>query len=313
MSEDKSKSLIKAMADKYDMDPGEFYRVIRATVMPREATQEQTAAFLMVAREYGLSPLLKEIHAFANRRSGGIVPMVSIDGWATMVNRQPQYDGVEFEYEQDERNRIVSCTCTMWRKDRSHPTIVTEFVSECAKEGSEAWKTAPARMIRHRSFIQAARLTFGLSSAWDEENAPYQEGIVDITPAQPPEPVFEEPRTAAKPSQTPHRPPPAPKRNGNGQSTAPKPESLPRAAEGPANGNEAKDGTDVTGHIDMDAYVDALSTRLKACQTVDDINIVWLNMDADDTAEHAGDDEVRSLIVTMKAKALARVSRAARK
>jgi phage recombination protein Bet len=294
-------SLINALAKQYDMDPAEFYRVIRATVMPREATQEQTAAFLMIAKQYNLSPLLKEIHAFANRRSGGIVPMISIDGWSTLVNRQPQYDGVEFGYEQDDRNRIVSCTCTMWRKDRSHPTVVTEFLSECFKEGSEAWKTAPARMIRHRAFVQAARLTFGLSTAWDEENAPYQEGIVDITPAS--EPVVEP--AAPKTPTAAHRPPPAPKRNGNGQSSAPREETRPEPAPEP--------NSDLPQHIDMEVYVDALSTRLKACQTVEDVDLLWLNMDVDDTAEHCDDDEARSLITQMRAKALKRVAGAAKR
>jgi phage recombination protein Bet len=301
MTDQPKPSLINALAKQYDMDPAEFYRVIRATVMPREATQEQTAAFLMIAKQYNLSPLLKEIHAFSNRRSGGIVPMISIDGWATLVNRQPQYDGVEFGYEQDDRNRIISCTCTMWRKDRSHPTVVTEFLSECFKEGSEAWKTAPARMIRHRAYIQAARLTFGLSTAWDEENAPYQEGIVDITPAS--EPVVEP--AAPKTPTTAHRPPPAPKRNGNGATTASKQETRPEPAPEP--------NSDMPQHIDMEVYVDALSTRLKACQTIEDVNLLWLNMDVDDTAEHCDDDEARSLITQMRAKALKRVAGAAKR
>jgi phage recombination protein Bet len=309
MSEEKSKSLIKAMADRYDMDPAEFYRVIRATVMPREATNEQTAAFLMVAREYGLSPMLKEIHAFANRKTGGIVPMISIDGWATMTNRQPQYDGVEFSYEQDDRNRIISCTCTMWRKDRSHPTVVTEFLVECAKD-SDAWRNSPARMLRHRAYIQAARLTFGLSSAWDEENAPYQDGFVDITPKS--EPVIEAVQEPHKATQAAHRPPPAPKRNGNGTSTPSKQESSPAAASKASNEAEMIIPP-VNAHIDIEVYVDALSTRLKACQTVEDVNLLWLNMDVDDTAEHCDDDEARSLITQMRAKALKRVAGAAKR
>jgi phage recombination protein Bet len=298
-------SLINALARQYEMDPAEFFRVIKATVMPREATMEQTAAFLMVCKEFNLSPMLKEIHAFANRKTGGIVPMVSVDGWSTMVNRQPQYDGVEFSYEQDEKNRIVSCTCTMWRKDRSHPTVVTEFLVECFKEDSQAWKMAPARMVRHRAFVQAARLTFGFSSAWDEESAPYQDGFVDITPKQQPAEAIHEPQSAAKPSQAAHRPPPAPKRERNGQSSAPREETRPEPAPEPTS--------DMPQHIDMEVYVDALSTRLKACQTVEDVNLLWLNMDVDDTAEHCDDDEARSLITQMRAKALKRVAGAAKR
>jgi hypothetical protein len=51
------------MAQRYSMDPDKFSQVIKTTVMPGNATPEQTAAMLMVAHEYGLNPLLKQIYA----------------------------------------------------------------------------------------------------------------------------------------------------------------------------------------------------------------------------------------------------------
>jgi hypothetical protein len=47
---------------------------------------------------------------------------------------------------------------------------VTEYVSEC-RRNTEIWKTMPRRMIRHRSLVQCARVAFGLSGIWDEEEA----------------------------------------------------------------------------------------------------------------------------------------------
>ena len=44
-----------------------------------------------------LNPFTKEIYAFPDSKSGGIVPMVSIDGWCRIINEHPQLDGIGFE------------------------------------------------------------------------------------------------------------------------------------------------------------------------------------------------------------------------
>ena len=56
------------------------------------------------------------------------------------------------------------------RKDRSHPTIVTEYLAEC-KMTTEPWKKYPKRMLRHKAFIQCARMAFGFSGIYDEDEA----------------------------------------------------------------------------------------------------------------------------------------------
>jgi hypothetical protein len=95
------------MAAQYGVEPAKFLQTLKATVMPKrqggEAVQvsdEDLAAFCMVAHEYGLNPFLKEIHAFPNK-SGGITPMVGVDGWAKLMNRRPEFDGIEFEATDD--------------------------------------------------------------------------------------------------------------------------------------------------------------------------------------------------------------------
>lgn len=162
-------SLIATMAAERGMDPAQFARTIRKTVMPSEHTEEQFAAFMLVANRYGLDPLTREIYAYPGRKGGGINPVVSIDGWVNLVNSHPQADGFEFSYERKE-GKLVSCTCTMWRKDRTHPIRVTENFSECYRN-TDPWNQMPGRMLRHKAFKEAARLAFGFAGIMDEDEA----------------------------------------------------------------------------------------------------------------------------------------------
>jgi hypothetical protein len=135
-------------------------------------TDSQIMALLVVANQYGLNPWLKEIYAFPDK-FGGIVPVVGVDGWSRIINTHPQYDGVDFE--QDEN----MCTCTIHRKDRNHPTRITEYMVEC--RGTQgAWLTHPYRFLRHKALIQCARLAFGFGGIYEQDEA---ERIIDAVDA----------------------------------------------------------------------------------------------------------------------------------
>lgn len=185
----KQASLIQIMAAKYNMDPGQFATTVKKTAMPGNATTEEFAAFMMVAHEYKLNPLLKEIYAFP-KKGGGIAPMVSIDGWVNIINSNDQLEFFNFEMHHDEKGNLFACTCTMKRKDRSAPTVVTEYLSECIRN-TEPWKMK-YRMLRHKSLIQAARYCFGLSGIYDEDEARDQ-AMKDITSGDaPPRPRIQD-------------------------------------------------------------------------------------------------------------------------
>ncbi|RNE89846.1 phage recombination protein Bet [Marichromatium sp. AB31] len=162
-------SLIAAMANRYQMDPEAFTKTIRATVMPSGATNEQMAAFLLVAHEHDLNPITKEIYAFP-AKGGGVTPVVGIDGWINLAQRRPEFDGLEHEWEHGERGEVISCTCRIYRKDRSRPIVVTEFMDEC-RCGTAPWKSHPRRMLRHKATIQAIRYAFGFAGIRDEDDA----------------------------------------------------------------------------------------------------------------------------------------------
>lgn len=133
----------------------------------------------MVAREYNLNPLLKEIHAFP-KKGGGIQPVVSIDGWVSLINQHPDTDGYDFEIHVDDQGALVAMTCRMYRKSRTHPVVVTEYLSECYRN-TEAWKM-PNRMLRHKALIQAARYAFGFSGIMEEDEAEKIAAMRDVTP-----------------------------------------------------------------------------------------------------------------------------------
>jgi phage recombination protein Bet len=173
------RSITTTVAHRYGMEPAAFEATLRATVC-QKATKEEFAAFLVVANSYNLNPLTKEIYAFP-AKGGGIVPVVSVDGWARIINDHPQFDGMSFHDVLDQSGNLVAVTCRMHRKDRSHHIETTEYMVEC-KRGTDVWKQWPRRMLRHKALIQCARMAFGFSGIYDEDE--YQR-MVDVTPGKP--------------------------------------------------------------------------------------------------------------------------------
>src|SRR5882757_5396825 len=88
------KAITVTVAERYGMEADAFEIALRNTVF-LEGSRAEYAAFLVVCNEYKLNPLTKEIYAFKNK-AGKIVPVVSIDGWVSLCNTHPQFDGMTF-------------------------------------------------------------------------------------------------------------------------------------------------------------------------------------------------------------------------
>lgn len=142
----------------------ELVATLKATAFKGQVTDAQMAALLIVAQQYGLNPWTKEIYAFPDRNNG-IVPVVGVDGWSRIINNNPQFDGMDFEQDDE------SCTCIIYRKDRKHPVRVTEYMAECRRDGVGPWKSHPRRMLRHKAMIQCARLAFGFVGIFEQDEA----------------------------------------------------------------------------------------------------------------------------------------------
>ena len=253
---EKHRSVTVAMAERFGMEAAAFESTLRATVIKpdkngKAPSREEFAAFLLVAREYDLNPLTKEIYAFTDR--GAVTPIVSVDGWAKLINTHPQCDGVTFDDHLDEKGGLVSITCKIYRKDRAHPTTVTEYMSEC-KRPTDPWGKWPRRMLRHKALIQAARYAFGFSGIYDEDEGERIAESARPTPPTPPKPpVPPSAQIEAKPPTPPTPPKP------------PMPPAPPVAKEQEPKNPPAPEPSP------LDAYKAAIA----AAESADDLEAAW--------------------------------------
>jgi phage recombination protein Bet len=170
------RSLVEKMAAAYELEPKAFLATMKTTIFPAAETNEQLMALLVVADQYQLNPFLRgELYAFP--QAGGVVPVVGVDGWYRIANRQANLDGWDFQWsDQLVKPQGSGATCPEWcqitiyRKDRSHPVIVREFLDEVYRP-TAPWKSHPKRMLRHKCFIQGMRAAFGIGGIYDEDEA----------------------------------------------------------------------------------------------------------------------------------------------
>lgn len=189
--------LVQRMATRFGVDPELFVRALKATAfrvparwdpgsrqkVEVEVTNEQMMALLVVAEQYGLNPWTKEIYAFPDK-GNGVVPIVGVDGWSRIINSHDHLDGIEFRWADEtatmddfHRQCPAWCEAIIYRKDRAQPTTVREYLDECyrppfMKSGDPVlgpWQSHTKRFLRHKALIQAARIAFGFTGIYDED------------------------------------------------------------------------------------------------------------------------------------------------
>lgn len=226
------------------IDAKQLYSILKNQLLPG-ASDDEIAAFVTVCNVYRLNPVLREIHGFVDPRRKRVVPVVGVDGWATMVNRMEDYDGCEFEWFFDEKNGLpIACTCKLFHKKRTHPIQVTEYFDECKRE-TDPWRNMPKRMLRHKAFIQASRLAFGFSGVYDEDEARDIVGVAEIAALPSPPPEFSGPQEPV--SEPPHEQTEEP-RVGSREDDATEPEP-PQEAQPPEDITEGKSNEEVLGML----------------------------------------------------------------
>tara|TARA_R100001244_G_scaffold95933_3_gene71946 strand:+ start:567 stop:1235 length:669 start_codon:yes stop_codon:yes gene_type:complete len=161
-------SALAVMAERLAIEPQKLHQTLKQTVF-KNASDEEMVALVVVANEHGLNPLCREIYAFPGR-GGGIVPVISVDGWIRIMNSHPKFDGIHFNTTIDEEGAPVSIACTIWVKGREKPTVITEFMSECQRN-TEPWNQYPHRMLRWKALAQGVRTAFGFAGYVDSDEA----------------------------------------------------------------------------------------------------------------------------------------------
>lgn len=178
-----AQSLVQRISEKYGVDPSKMIDTLQKTCFRpskdgKQVTTEQMMMLMVVADQYSLNPFTREIYAFPTK-DGGIQPIIGIDGWIRMMNEHPQFDGVQFEYgpilestnEKGEKSPVVVnewIEVLIYRKDRTHPIRVKEYIVECRRP-TDPWREMPRRMLRHKTLIQGIRYAFGFAG-YDEDD-----------------------------------------------------------------------------------------------------------------------------------------------
>ena len=170
----------------------------------RNVSQMDVYTFLVNCKQLNLNPMTKQIYGFVSK--GKVVNIISIEGFTEIANRDPAYDGVEFEigpmaekelsYTKNEfsngqkSQKIVTVKrkvadwikCIIYRNDRNHPVSVTTFFDE-SNTGTEPWATKPMQMLQNRAFANSVKKAFSINGYLEKE-----EFMDDV-----PYPVFVEP------------------------------------------------------------------------------------------------------------------------
>jgi phage recombination protein Bet len=183
--------LIQKFAERFSFDEDQIVDTLKATafkVKEGVVTDAQMMALLIVADQYGLNPFTREIYAFPDKQNG-IVPVVGIDGWARILNSHSAFDGMAFQTAETMVTPEGGKPCPEWlecilfRKDRSHPVSIREYLDEVYREPFKGqrdgkgytvagpWQTHTKRMLRHKATIQAARMAFGFVGIYDQDEA----------------------------------------------------------------------------------------------------------------------------------------------
>ena len=176
------------------MSYGSFVRCLtqnafRGLVIWSESDLER---LLLACEELDLSPTGRDLFAVQQSQghesvssTGGVLLLLSVDGWTRIVNRHPQFDGMSFEESQELEDGIPAwISCTIHRRDRSVPLTAREYLCESRRD-SGAWITHPRRMLRHRSLVQCARLAFGLPTSFGIHDSDEPPNAYPATRAKP--------------------------------------------------------------------------------------------------------------------------------
>lgn len=215
------RSLMRTFAAKYNVEPGQLYDTLKDTAFKQPfkdgkpgpvPTDAQMLALLAVANEYNLNPFLRQIYAFA-AQGGGIVPMVPIDGWIRIINAHPQFKSMELAYAPDGTPKEdYYVECTIERHDRTKPTIIREYLSECWRD-TGPWNSHPRRMTRHKAISQCGRVAFGFGGLYDPDEGERiaNSMAIDAEPTRSTKPVTAAPRAKQVAADQPRAtdPPPA--------------------------------------------------------------------------------------------------------
>ena len=121
---------------------------------------------LRAISEYELNPFNDEIILIKSKNlDQSAWPFITVDGWIKLINKHPQFCGIEFTGPYEEGGKHLEwMECAIYRNDRIKPITIREYLVEVVTDQA-IWKDLPNRMLRHRTMAQCAKLAFGICVA----------------------------------------------------------------------------------------------------------------------------------------------------
>ncbi len=245
------------LARMCEVEPDEIVQTLKDVIMPGSSSAE-FIAFAQVCSELRLNPLKKEIYAF-KKGDRPFVPIVGVDGWLTILNRHPDFDGMEIAFSDNEQTgKPKSCTVTIRHKRRAHPVVITEYLDEC-RQDTPPWTKYPRRMLRNRTISQGARVAFGFVGAYDQDDVE--------TTSLPSVPATQAARVAA---------------SGSSNAVNDRLKSLPEPVQAPPPPERYSDAAPEPGHA-TDGVIEAEATVIEEETQVPAPRFSWTDANAPDS------------------------------
>lgn len=130
--------------------------LLKATVA-KGATDTEFQLFCSYCQSTGLNPLKKEVWFI--KVGTQLQLMTGINGFYTIANSHPQFDGIEVETIDSAEGKLIKSIAKVYRKDRSHPVTAEAYLEEYAKPHG-TWKTMPRVMLSKCAESMALRKAF---------------------------------------------------------------------------------------------------------------------------------------------------------
>lgn len=183
--------LVKETAIALKIDVRELLEWQKASIAPEAVIQ----SILKTAKHWLLNPALGHID-WSHHPDLGYEVFLSIDGWISLIQRDPRFRGIAFQESREMDQGIpIWMECSIYRSDLITPITIREYFVEL-KTDHPIWSEMPRRMMRHRSMQQCARLTFGIHLSETQISEPM--GVSTKKVNAPPPSVFIDPKQKLK-------------------------------------------------------------------------------------------------------------------
>ena len=151
----------------------ELIEVVKRDLMPKDSTDADLKRFLLTCKEYGFSPMRRQLYAMA--AGGRIVMEATIDGLLSLAAASPDFAGVEetvYEYDKDghvgkatvkvcrfspKGERYVAATTSALWKEYGEPAIAK--LSDRGRDFSP-WVKMPTVMLEKVALARCLRRAF---------------------------------------------------------------------------------------------------------------------------------------------------------